>query len=123
MSVIWDWPLQVKPEGEIIMAPRFARWLHIVVKGDIPHLYALVDPNQSLDPYVFRTLCAGQKVITYVYDSKDIELPIVDELHYIDSFSIGDWFVGHVFLQEPGERISVDERFDGDFAQVGFQFK
>lgn len=128
MSVIWDFSLQVKPEGEMIMAPEGATFMshHIVVKGDIPHIYAVVDPGQKMIPYFFHVICAGQKFIVEEYDDHHwSEIHWATALHPVGVFTIGDSFIGNIFVQRIPEygdgpiRVTVDERYEDDFEQVG----
>jgi hypothetical protein len=125
MSVIWNFSLQVKPEGEMIMAPSEATFVRdsIVVKGDVPHISAVVDPERDLVPYFFHTICAGQKfTVEQRYpDERWEEIPWDMGIAPVGTFMIGDSFIGHVFVQAINKtiRVKVDERYEDDFKEVG----
>lgn len=111
MIKIFNYPLLVK-QREMLMMPKGAIPLRVVVKGDIPNLYAIVDPEQPFVQRIFRTVCSGEE---FTLESK----------RYIDTFVIGDWFVGHLF--ELSESFAgktahdpLSSRYADDFKEVGY---
>ena len=107
MARIFKYPLAVEPR-ELVMTHEGAQPLSIVVQGDIPHLYFLVDESRPLVPLVVRTVCAGE---TFNAEGS----------YYVDSFQIQDWFVGHVFIQSGGVSDPVSDRYAEDFATIHTQ--
>ena len=111
MVKIFNYALRVE-KREMLMMPKDAIPLRVVVKGDIPNLYAIVNPKEPNEPRIFRTVCSGEE---FTLESK----------RYIDTFTIGDWFVGHLFelFESFAGKTAYDpisSRYADDFKEVGY---
>lgn len=65
MKTIWKYPLEVRDEN-IITMPHGASVLAVQMQGDIPCLWALVDPSLLNENRLFRTYGTG-----HPFDLKD----------------------------------------------------
>lgn len=83
-KVIWKWPLPTENWPTIVIeAPANAEWLTVQLQGEMPTLWALVDPVLETEQYRF-TVCGTEHAVP------------VDAGKYLGTVQIG-WNVWHVF--------------------------
>jgi hypothetical protein len=92
----------------ILMLPRDAEIMSVVVKGGLPHLYYWANEEEGrFDTRVFRIVCAGEH-----FNPKGWQ--------FVGSFQLNDWFVGHLFEQPAsgGYQDHIDDRYAEDFTTI-----
>jgi hypothetical protein len=93
---IWKFPLQ--RNGDIEM-PKGAEILCVQEIGELPYMYALVDPNAEKEKREYKVFATGQDIET----EKEVQQELVNATYKIDMRYIGTFklfrgnLVYHVF--------------------------
>ncbi len=86
MKTIWKFPLKVTDE-QTLQIPNGAQLLTVQTQGEIPCLWALVDPNAERKPCVVQTYGTGH--------------PIREVGAYLSTYQMsGGALVFHVFVKQ-----------------------
>jgi hypothetical protein len=94
MAVVWKYPLELGRAQRLLM-PRDAVPLAVQMQGDVPTLWAMVDPTQPLAGRLFIIFGTGHN-INLPPGCKDVRTASIFGLQYIGTFQQGP-YVWHVF--------------------------
>lgn len=108
MSRIFKYQLEVK-QRQLIYMPAGAKIISGRVENEFPHIYAIVDEDSVLpaEGRIIRAATTGEE-----FNEAGCR--------FIDSLVIKDWFVFHVFEQDPDADYPdpLHSRFIGDYRQA-----